>query len=117
MRVLLPLLILLILPLGSFAQKFTTAVQYNDYIVTNQNQIIEEMLALNAALDTDGETAETVHAKRKKLLETINGNIKKVQSMPAYESNVDLRNSAVALFKFYKKMFSIGELEYVNVLY
>jgi hypothetical protein len=78
----------------------SSAVAYNDTIVEEQNKIIEHILAMSNAV-YDPTTAE-MH--RQKIVEQCDISIAVVSAMDAFEGNTELRDAALALFKFYREI-------------
>lgn len=117
MKTTLKLFLLLLLPLGSFAQKITEPVDYNDKIVGYQNNIGYKMVAMNDYIATDDSNQERAHALRLELLQTTKESIAGVQKMTSFQGNDELRKSAIELFKFYERVIQTEYKEMIDILY
>jgi hypothetical protein len=82
---------------------YKSAVQYNDYIVKRQTQIIEYILDFakvsQTDLDSAGRILDLAVNEMDKLTEEIRG-------MPPFKKDTALRNSAVSIFTFYKTILA-----------
>jgi hypothetical protein len=81
---------------------FKTAIEYNDYIISEQNKVVASMNLLSQAvesgtyLDMD-KALDSVRAQTKRSLKVIKG-------MDGYNNNTALKSAAVKLFSFYCKI-------------
>jgi hypothetical protein len=83
---------------------FKSAVQYNDYIVNRQAKHIQNVLDFAKAAGKDLDSAEKMLDKFSGETATI---IEELSGMPAYKGDSSLRDAAVSIFNFYKKVFQI----------
>lgn len=102
--------------IGTFAQKFDDAVDYNDYIVNEQFAIIEEMEAWSTLISELAEK-DVVLTKLNQMLSQIEISIKKVKKLDDYEGNTAFRDAAIELFSFYGKICGNEYKELVEILY
>jgi len=117
MKTILKLALLLLLPLGSLAQKITEPVEYNDKIVGYQNNIGYKMLAMNEYIGGEDSNKERAHSLRLELLQTTKESISGVQKMPSFQGNDELRQSAIELFKFYQRVVENEYKQMIDILY
>jgi hypothetical protein len=96
---------------------FKNAVEYNDYIVDLQNQISGLIIEFNEKIGEPGATRESIQPHFDKMLLTTEGVISKIEKIKGYEGNVELRNTATELFKFYYKTFSVDYKALLDVLF
>lgn len=86
-----------------------TANEYNDSIVSEQNKIIENIIKMS----TDFANFEIADGHRMKIVEQCDLSINVLNAMLDYEGNTELRDGALALFKFYKE---IAEKDFKRML-
>lgn len=98
------------------AQPFKEAVDYNDYIVDQQNSIGRELITFNEAFADETVTFESITPTYNQLIKVTETAIANVTAMDAYGGNTDLRNSAAALFGFYLDIFKNEYLEMMKIL-
>ncbi len=99
------------------APTFKNAIEYNDYIVDLQNQISGLIIEFNEKVGESGATRESVQPILDKMLRTTEGAISKIEKINGYEGNVELRNTATVLFKFYYKTFSVDYKAILDLLF
>ncbi len=103
-------LLLLVIPFAASAQ--TTAVEYNDIIVDEQNKIGQRIIDFNYAV----ESGEEMDMPLKLILEQIAVSIEVVEKVNPWEDGAALKNSALSLFRFYKSIVSKEYQEMVDIL-
>lgn len=90
---------------------FKNAVDYNDYIINEQNKI---GVAINGFMKACGKgklkDMDTRHAD---VIKQIDASIVAINAMPAYKGNVGFKNAASELFEVYK---SIAQREYRDII-
>lgn len=99
------------------AQTFDDAVEYNDYIVDLQNQIGGLILEFNEKMGAEDVTRESIQPHFDKMLSTTQKAITKVEKLKGFEGNVELRNRALELFKFYYTTFSEDYKELLDIFF
>ena len=81
---------------------YKNAVDYNDYIIGRQTQIIKKVMDFIKVSETDLDSARN-------MLDTyshdMDGIINDIKGMPAWKGDTTLRNAAVNSFRFYQKIF------------
>lgn len=102
---------------GAFAQKFTEASEYNDYIVELQNKIGYKMLEFNERIGEEGATLESVTPYHSALVQTTKDVIADLKKLPAFEGNSSFKNSAVDLFNFYLKTIEVDYKEMMELIF
>ena len=89
---------------GKNGVTFKSAVQYNDYIVNRQANHMQNVLDLVKVAEKDLDSAD-------KMLDNFSAEtvtyIEEIKEMPAYKGDSVLRDNAVSIFNFYKKVFQI----------
>lgn len=97
------LFIVAFLSVGSLlqAQQFKDAVAYNDYVVEQQLEIQDKMVAFNEAIGNPELTMADIRPYHTALLAQCESAVKKIKAMPPYEGNTALRDNAKALYEFY----------------
>ena len=88
---------------GKNGVEYKDAVQYNDYIVKKQTEVVKLIMQFGQESQTDvikaGHTID-------KAISTVDQDITDLEGMPEWKGNTALRDNAAALFKFYKSIFS-----------
>ena len=102
----------------SFAQapKFKDAVAYNDYIVLQQTQVGEKIVAFNDAIADAENSAEVVRASHLELLNQTKLAVKNLEAMGGYQGYSKLRDAALALYQFYERMVDKQYKEMMEIL-
>jgi hypothetical protein len=111
------LLFTFVLLSNSKAQNFSTPVEYNDYIVNSQNELIELLLVFNEEVSADGAEKDSLLALADQMTLKAKSLVSKVQAMSDYQGNWDLRNSALELFQFYVATFSNEYREMIELIF
>lgn len=111
------LLFTFVLLSNSKAQNFSTPVEYNDYIVNSQNELIELLLVFNEEVSADGAEKDSLLVLADQMTLKAKSLVTKVQAMSDYEGNWDLRNSALELFQFYVATFSNEYREMIELIF
>jgi len=94
-------------------QKLEGPAAYNDYLVSEQNLIIQRFSALNKAYESYDK--DKIEGAREALLHEIDGVIANVEKLPPYEGDTELRDAALEMFQYYrqlteKELKEIGDL-------
>lgn len=98
----LSLVLLLILSLQACSNTPQLSPQeYNNTIVDEQNKIIEKILAYS---NLSGVNPEKAEKKRIEAIKQCEASLKVVQDLPDYNGDLELRDAAIELFLFYRKM-------------
>ena len=114
MKVFISLLTISFLLLQSCNSKPTmTPVEYNDTIIKEQAKIIELMFDLVAKIETDLDGCEAV---RLKTIVQCDSSIQLVSAMEPFDGDASMRNTALDLFKFYKKAYENEYKEMIEIL-
>ena len=95
---------------GKNGVTYKSAVSYNDYIVSRQNTLIQNVIAFGQTARTDLDSAERL---LQGFVKQTGGMVDELKGMPAYKGDSSLRDAAVNTFSFYKRVF---ENEYMTVL-
>ena len=99
------------------AQKFSTAIEYNDYIVEQQNSIASAMLIFNEGLNSLSATKENAMENLNGLKTATKTGLEKVRKMSAFEGNTSLREATIDLFSFYETTFANEYAQLVDLLF
>lgn len=90
---------------------FKNAVDYNDYIINEQNKI---GLSINEFMKACGKgklkDMDTRHAA---VIKQIDASLMAIQNLSAYKGNIGFKNAALELFEVYK---SIAQREYRDII-
>ncbi len=94
-------------------QELQGPAAYNDYLVAEQNRIIQRFSELNKAYESYDR--DEINRARQALLKEIDEVIATVEKLPPYEGDTALRDAALEMFRYYrqlteKELKSIGEL-------
>ena len=116
MKTLFLLLVLLTSGLAS-AQKFSSAVEYNDHIVNLQNEIGYKMIAFNDQVGGENSTLEQVQPYFDELLSTTRDVIKRLEKVTPWDKNTELKSAALELFRFYEVTIDRDYREMVDIVY
>lgn len=91
----------------------SSPVEYNDFIVDRQNEIIQKMVKLNQ-LYTEGTNKEiTWHYKE--LIACTDSNLNKIKILTPYENDSTLKLNALNLIAYYSKIFHNEYKEVVDI--
>ncbi len=99
------------------AQTFTNAVEYNDFIVNEQNKIGEKILLLIEKFGEEGMTKEGISPTLEDLLVTAKSGVAATKKLGPFEGGAELKASALALFQFYVQIIDKDYREIINLLY
>jgi hypothetical protein len=99
------------------AQTFNSAVDYNDFIVSEQNKIGEKILVFNQRIGEAGITKEVMTEVLEDLLRTANTSILAVKDLSPYEGGEDLKQASVDLFQFYARLIDHDFREIINIIF
>jgi hypothetical protein len=87
---------------GKNGVTYKSAVQYNDYIVSRQTKLMQNILDFSKAAEIDLDSAEKM--LNRYVIETA-ANVEEIKGMPAYKGDTSLRDAAARSFGFYKNVF------------
>ncbi|HEV7780288.1 MAG TPA: hypothetical protein VGO58_03430 [Chitinophagaceae bacterium] len=95
---------------GKNGVSYDSAVEYNDYIVERQTNLMKNVLEFGNMEDSEMDSAESYLRRYAGQAETM---IHEIKGMPAYKGDTSLRDAAVRSFSFYKRIF---EKDYMDLL-
>lgn len=116
MKTILLLFVLMVSGLAT-AQKFSTAVEYNDHIVGLQNEIGYKMVAFNEQVGGETSTMESVQPYFEDLLATTRDVIKRLEKVSPWEKNTELKSAALELFRFYETTIDKDYRHMIEIVY
>ncbi len=87
---------------GKNGVTYKSAVQYNDYIVSRQTNLMQNVLDFAKAADQDLDSAQKMLDR---FVTETNTMIVEIKGMPAFKGDTTLRDAAVKSFGFYKNVF------------
>jgi hypothetical protein len=90
-------------PAHSGDRQFHTAVEYNDFILEQQNSIIRRMLKLNELYDRG--TDKEIRIAFDSLVVQCESSLKCIEQLSAFEEDSVLKTDAHRLFSFYNGIF------------
>lgn len=79
------------------------AIKYNDKIINEQSKVIKLTLDMVAMMDKDLEKSKKL---REDIVKQTEASIKVIEDMEPFDNNGKLRDAGLALFSFYKKVYS-----------
>jgi predicted ribosome quality control (RQC) complex YloA/Tae2 family protein len=95
---------------GANGVTYKSPVEYNDYIVNRQTDLMKKVLSFGKIADISLDSAEAMLKKSVRDTEKMIGEIK---GMPPYKGDSALRDAAAKSFAFYKRVF---EKDYIDIL-
>lgn len=105
------------LPFLVSAQNKDAAIAYNDYLVDLQNRIGSKILIMNSEVGKEGSTLETAMVYLNDAIKETRDVIKLAEKVSDFEGNVSLRNSMLALFRYYERVFSVEYKRMIEIVY
>lgn len=87
---------------GRNGARFATALEYNNYIIERQSGVINHIMDLGKMAETDLEATEVLLNKGVALSDSV---LADVRGLSDFKGDSALRNSAIVLFAFYRKVF------------
>ena len=90
---------------GKNGVSYKTALQYNDYILNKQKDIVNLIMQYAQAGQNDLAKADVILDTA---IATSNRYINDVEGMPAWKGDSTFRDTTLSLFRFYKNTFSGG---------
>lgn len=87
---------------GRNGAQFATALEYNNYIIERQAGVINHILDISKTAETDLNATEHLLNKGVSLADSV---LADVQGLSDFKGDSALRNTAVAMFAFYRKVF------------
>lgn len=116
-------LLLFVLPEISFAQTdinpkiFKTAVEYNDYIISEQTAIGNQINELMALVNDTSSTFDQAKKKLGVLAARSKEAEENARKLPSYNGNTSFRDAAASLFLFYYTTFSSDYATIIDLMY
>lgn len=89
-------------PKGANGITYTSAVDYNDYIVNRQTTLMKNIMDFVQVAQSDLDSADIMLDRFVKETGTM---VTDIKGMPPYKGDSSLRDAAVSIFGFYKKIF------------
>jgi len=80
-------------------QVFKTPVEYNDYIIGEQQKIGQKLQEFSASISTKSKSK--MNQALEDVRKQINESLEKLKAIADYEGNWEFRNAAIILFEFY----------------
>jgi hypothetical protein len=96
---------------SALSQQFETPMDYNNYIVSQQEKIVNAILYFNKHFKSADSILLDNYAKTKAILKESWENVK---MMPPYDSSTVLRDAAINLFEMYYNAMNIDYQEMVD---
>lgn len=103
MKYILPLFAFSFLLLQSCATDSQKAIEYNDAIIKEQSKIIELSLDLVESMDTDISKCKEI---RLDIVKQCDESLAAIKKLKGFEGSERMKNAAIELFSFYKKIYS-----------
>ena len=99
------------------AQEFDSAIEYNDYIIAQQNTVGEAVLAFNEVMAGADATKENIQPHHDVLVLVCHEALDNISNLSDYEGYVELRDAAVDLFTFYLNTFEDDYAVMINLVF
>jgi hypothetical protein len=99
------------------AQTFGDALQYNDYIVSQQNLIGEKLIAFNNQFSIENVTKEVVQQYYNELLDTTRVVVARMHNLEAFQGDNQLLKAATALMEFYQQTVEGAYMQIINIYF
>lgn len=87
---------------GRNGARFATALEYNNYIIERQSGVIYHIMDLTKKAEADLETTEMLINRGVALTDSVLADVK---GLSDFKGDSALRNSAIDMFSFYRKVF------------
>lgn len=96
-----------------------TAIEYNDFIVNQQNRIGAELIKFNDLInaDTNLTNKAAVLNQLKLVSSTCTDAIGQVEKLRPFDNDFGLKKAAMDLLIFYESVFNLEYVEFVEILY
>ena len=99
------------------AQKFTDAVSYNDFIISEQAKIGDEILEFNDMMSQASSTKEILELKLDTMVLVAKSALASVEHAGPFEDNTRFYNSIVALFGYYTEIMGTTYYTLLNLFF
>jgi hypothetical protein len=93
--------------------KQQSALDYNNTIVDEQLKIMEKFMTF---IELDAENLDEMDAARLEIVAQCKISITEVEKLPAFEGDPTFRDTALQLFRFYKRSSEISYKEMIDIL-
>ena len=97
---------------GDNGVSYKNAVEYNDYIVLRQTDLMRKVVEFGETAQTDIDSAASLLSSYSRDTEKM---IDEIRGMPAFKGDTALRNAAVNSFSFYKRVFEEDYMDIINI--
>jgi hypothetical protein len=97
---------------GRNGARFATALEYNNYIIERQSGVIYHIMDLTKMADVDLQTTELLINRGVVLTDSV---LADVRGLSDFKGDSTLRNSAIDMFTFYRKVFDNDYREIVAI--
>ena len=99
-------------PKGANGVTYKSAVEYNDYIVARQTTLMKNIMKFISVAENDLDSAENMLDGYVKETGTM---VNEIKGMPAFKGDSSLRDAAVNIFGFYKKIFDNDYRDFIHL--
>lgn len=90
-------------PARSGDKQFYDAVEYNDFVVDQQNSILRRIIRLNELYDTAGE--QRIRLQFDSLVAETDASMQHLRELTPYEGDSSVKQEALKLMQFYHRIF------------
>lgn len=97
---------------GRNGARFATALEYNNYIIERQSGVINHITELGKMAETDIDATEALLNQGVALADSV---LTDVKGLSDFKGDSALRNSAIAMFAFYHKVFDNDYREMITL--
>lgn len=98
-------------PKGTNGITYKNAVEYNDYIVSRQSRLMKNIMSFVQVAQSDLDSAERMLDL---YVRETGSMVTELKGMPAFKGDSTLRDAAVSIFGFYRKIF---DKDYRDILH
>ena len=98
----------------SFSQNFSDAVVYNNYVISEQNELIGKSLDY-ISFSIHSEDYDAIEKKRTELIEHIRKSINKIRKMPPFQGRSHLKNETIEAFAMYLRTYETDLLHTLSL--
>lgn len=97
---------------GRNGAQFATALEYNNYIIERQSGVIYHIMDVTKMADKDLHTTEMLLNRGVALADSVLADVK---GLSDFKGDSALRNSAISMFSFYRKVFDSDYREMIAI--
>lgn len=105
---------MLLITFHAFSQSFSSAAEYNNFIVAEQTKIAKKNINY-VIKSVHSKSARKIESKRTAVIKQIDKSLKKVKKMKGFDNKTKLKSEAIEMLEEYKDVYLISYKE-INAL-